>query len=225
MAFSEGNKWGYFPSAALAWRVSEEEFLKDNSLISNLKLRASWGETGSQAIGPYVTLNQLNSGKTVFNDALYNTFAPGTNLPGNLKWETTEQIDFGLDFGIMKNLITLTADYYIKNTRDLLNTVTLPSSLGFTRTIQNVGKVQNKGFELGLDAQILNGTFRWDVNSNISFNRNKVVKLYNGEDILGGSVSVVALQDNATILREGRPIGQFWGYMEDGYDEIGRAHV
>jgi TonB-dependent starch-binding outer membrane protein SusC len=220
--FSEGNKWGYFPSAALAWRISEEDFMKDNSLISNLKLRASWGETGSQAIGPYVTLNQLNSGKTVFNDALYNTFAPGTNLPGNLKWETTEQIDFGLDFGIMKNLITLTADYYIKNTRDLLNTVTLPSSLGFTRTIQNVGKVQNKGFELGLDAQILNGTFRWDVNSNISFNRNKVVKLYNGEDILGGSVSVVALQDNATILREGRPIGQFWGYMEDGYDDTGK---
>ena len=220
--FSKGNKWGYFPSAALAWRISEEDFLKNNSLISNLKIRTSWGTTGSQAIGPYVTLNQLSSGKTVFNDALYNTFAPGTNLPGNLKWETTEQMDFGFDIGIKRNLITITADYYIKNTSDLLNTVTLPSSLGFTRTIQNVGKVQNKGLELGLDAQLFTDAFKWDINANISFNRNKVVKLYNGEDILTGSVSVVALQDNATILREGRPIGQFWGYIEDGYDDTGK---
>ncbi len=220
--FSKGNKWGYFPSAALAWRISEEDFLKDNPLFSNLKLRTSWGTTGSQAIGPYVTLNQLSSGKTVFNDALYNTFAPGTNLPGNLKWETTEQMDIGLDVGIFKNKFAITADYYVKNTKDLLNTVVLPSSLGFTRTIQNVGKVQNKGFELGLDAQLFTGDFRWDMNANISFNRNKVVKLYNGEDILGGSVSVVALQDNTSILREGRPIGQFWGYVENGYDDNGK---
>lgn len=221
--FSKGNKWGYFPSAALAWRISEEDFLKDNRLISNLKLRTSWGATGSQAIGPYVTLNQLSSGKTVFNDALYNSFAPGTNLPGNLKWETTEQTDFGLDIGILENLVLITADYYIKNTKDLLNTVVLPSSLGFTRTIQNVGKVQNKGFELGLDAQLFRKeNFKWNMNANISFNRNKVVKLYNGEDILTGSVSVVALQDNTSILREGRPIGQFWGYLENGYDDNGK---
>ncbi|MEO6288692.1 MAG: hypothetical protein ABIO76_02155, partial [Ginsengibacter sp.] len=95
--FSKGNKWGYFPSAALAWRISDEKFLKDNSLISNMKLRASWGTTGSQAIGPYVTLNQLASGRTVFNDALYNTFAPGTQLPGDLKWETTQQTNVGID--------------------------------------------------------------------------------------------------------------------------------
>ncbi len=220
--FSKGNKWGYFPSAALAWRISDEDFLKDNEMISNLKLRTSWGSTGSQAIGPYVTLNQLASGKTVFNDALYNTFAPGTQLPGDLKWETTEQTNIGLDLGVKNNRLTITADYYMKNTKDLLNTVVLPSSLGFTSTIRNVGKVQNKGVELGLDAQILTGTFKWNLNTNISFNRNKVVKLNNGEDILGGYVSVVALQDNTNILREGRPIGQFWGYMEDGYDDSGK---
>lgn len=221
--FSKGSKWGYFPSAALAWRISEEDFLKDDRVISNLKLRASWGATGSQAIGPYVTLNQLSSGKTVFNDALYNSFAPGTNLPGNLKWETTKQTDFGLDMGIFENRVLITADYYIKNTEDLLNTVVLPSSLGFTRTIQNVGKVQNKGFELGLDAQLARKKdFKWNMSANISFNRNKVIKLYNGEDILTGSVNAVALQDNTSILREGRPIGQFWGYLEDGYDDKGK---
>ncbi|MFN3380275.1 MAG: SusC/RagA family TonB-linked outer membrane protein [Runella zeae] len=222
--YSEGNKWGYFPSGALAWRISNEDFLKSNTFISDLKLRASWGLTGSQAISPYATLNQLSSFRTVFDDAMYTTFSPGTRLPGNLKWETTEQKDIGIDFGMLNNRIILTADYYIKNTRDLLNTVALPSSLGFTSTIQNVGEVQNKGFELGVDSRLFTGSFKWDVNANISFNRNKVVKLYGGDDILGGNVNVVVINDVTSILREGRPIGQFWGYLEDGYTDQGRIN-
>ncbi len=222
--YSEGNKWGYFPSGALAWRISNEDFLKSNTFISDLKLRASWGLTGSQAISPYATLNQLSSFRTVFDDAMYTTFSPGTRLPGNLKWETTEQKDIGIDFGILNNRLILTADYYIKNTRDLLNTVALPSSLGFTSTIQNVGEVQNKGFELGVDSRLFTGNFKWDVNANISFNRNKVVKLYGDDDILGGNVNVVVINDVTSILREGRPIGQFWGYVEDGYTDQGRIN-
>ena len=220
--YSEGNKWGYFPSAAIAWRISDEGFMKDVSVVSDLKLRGSWGLTGSQAIGAYATLNQLSPGNTVFGNELYNTFAPGTRLPGDLKWETTEQIDFGADFGLVNNRIYVTADYYIKNTFDLLNTVSLPSSLGFTTTIQNVGEVQNKGFELGVDAKIATRAFKWDVLSTLSVNRNKVVSLHDGGDILGGFIGVLVVQDNATILREGRPIGQFWGYRENGYDEQGR---
>lgn len=222
--YSEGNKWGYFPSAALAWRVSDEGFMKDNGTVSDLKIRASWGLTGSQAIDAYATLNQLSPGYTVFGNELYNTFAPGTRLPGDLKWETTEQIDFGADFGLLGNRIYVTADYYIKNTFDLLNTVSLPSSLGFTTTIQNIGEVQNKGFELGIDAKIATRAFKWDVLGTFSVNRNKVVSLHEGEDILGGFIGVLVVQDNATILREGRPIGQFWGYVEDGYDEQGRIN-
>lgn len=220
--YSEGNKWGYFPSGAIAWRISEENFLRDNSLISELKLRGSWGLTGSQAINAYATLNRLGSGKTVFGNELYTTFAPGTLLPGDLKWESTEQTDFGIDLGLLENRILLTADYYIKNTTDLLNTVRLPSSLGFTTTIQNVGEVQNKGFELGVDANVLSGAFQWDLVGNISFNRNKVVKLSGGEDVLGAFVDVIVIRDNLNILREGRPIGQFWGYLEDGYTETGQ---
>lgn len=220
--YTEGNKWGYFPSGAVAWRLSEENFLKESSVISDLKIRGSWGKTGSQAIDAYATLNQLGSGKTVFGTDLYTTFAPGTRLPGDLRWETTEQTDIGLDLGLFENRILLNADYYIKNTSDLLNTVTLPSTLGFTTTIQNVGKVQNKGFELGLDANVLNDEFKWDLVGNISFNRNKVVALSNGEDILGAFVDVIVLRDNLNILREGRPIGQFWGYRENGYDENGQ---
>lgn len=220
--YSEGNKWGYFPSGAVAWRISEENFLKDNPWISDLKLRGSWGLTGSQAIDAYATLNQLQSGKTVFGSELYTTFAPGTRLPGDLKWETTEQLDIGLDMGLFQNRVLLTADYYIKNTRDLLNTVTLPSSLGFITTLQNIGEVQNKGFELGIDAHVLSGKFNWDLVGNISFNRNKVIRLSNGEDVLGAFADVIVIRDNLNILREGRPIGQFWGYMENGYDETGQ---
>ena len=115
--YSEGEKWGYFPSVALAWRISNEDFLKDNSFISNLKLRASWGVTGSQAISAYATLKQLYSGKTIFGDTQYTTFGPSTTLPGNLKWETTAQTNIGFDLGILKDRISLSADYYIKNTK------------------------------------------------------------------------------------------------------------
>ena len=220
--YSEGNKWGYFPSGALAWRVSEEDFLKDVSYISDVKVRASWGLTGSQAIGAYATLNNLSSGKTVFDDALYNTFAPGTRLPGNLKWETTEQADFGIDAGFSNNRYRLSLDYYIKNTRDLLNTVELPSSFGFTSTVQNVGQIQNKGFEISADARIIEKPFKWDIGANISFNRNKVVKLYGGKDILGGSLAVTLINDATSLLREGEPMSVFYGYKAKGYNEAGR---
>lgn len=220
--YSEGNKWGYFPSAALAWRVSEEEFLKNSSFLSDLKVRASWGETGSQAISPYATLNTLSSGKTVFDDALYNTFAPGTRLPGNLKWETTEQADFGIDAAFFKDKLRLSVDYYIKNTRDLLNTVQLPVGFGFTSTIQNVGQIENKGIEISLDARIIDKAFKWDLSGNIAFNRSKVVKLYNGADILGGSIGVTLISDNANLLREGQPMSVFYGYKRNGYNELGK---
>ena len=219
--YSKNNKWGNFPSIALAWKLKEENFLKDNHFISDLKLRVSWGETGSQAINAYATLNQLYSGKTVFGDALYTTFAPSTVLPGNLKWETTGQKDIGVDLAILQNRVRVTMDYYIKNTRDLLNSVQLPSSLGFTSTIQNVGEIRNEGFELSMDAHVINRKVNWSLNGNISFNRSKVLKLYNGQDILGGYVDMLVFADNVNLLREGKPVGVFYGYTEDGYTANG----
>ena len=220
--YSAGNKWGYFPSGAFAWRIIEEDFMKGVGLLSDLKFRTSYGFTGSQAIGAYATLNQLSSGKTIFGDALYNTFAPGTTLPGNLKWETTEQYDMGLDIAIVNNRYRLGIDAYVKNTRDLLNTVQLPSSLGFTRTIQNIGQIQNKGLEFNADAILSDKKFQWDINANISFNRTKVIKLYGGQDILGGSANVTFINDNTNLLREGEPMSAFFGYLKDGYDEKGK---
>jgi TonB-linked SusC/RagA family outer membrane protein len=218
--YSEGQKWGYFPSAALAWRLSEENFIKNIPFISDMKIRAGYGETGNTSISPYFTLNQLASGQVVFGDAFVTSYAPGTRLAGSLKWETTAQMDVGLDVGFLNNRINLSADYYIKNTRDLLNNVSLPSSLGYTYTIQNIGKIQNKGFELSVNATVLEGAFKWNVATNLSVNRNKVVKLYGGNDILGGTIGA-AVNDNVNILREGYPLGSFYGYVEKGYDDKG----
>lgn len=219
--YSDGNKWGYFPSGAFAWKIIEEEFMKNNCLISDLKLRTSYGLTGSQAIEAYATLNNLYSGKTVFGDARYTTFAPGTQLPGDLKWETTAQFDFGVDLGLMDNRFLFTADYYIKNTKDLLNTVQLPSSLGYTTTLKNVGRVQNRGFEFSFDANVFNGEFLWKLNGNLAINRSQVKDLYGGQDILGGWVDMLLIADNVSLLREGEPMGVFYGYLRDGYDENG----
>lgn len=219
--YSEGDKWGYFPSAALAWRVSEEEFMKDIEFISNLKLRMGYGETGSTAISPYYTLNMLSSGKVVIGSDLSTWYAPGTRLPSNLKWETTAQTNIGLDMGILNNRFNLTLDYYIKNTRDLLNSVPLPTSLGYTNTVQNVGEIQNKGFEIGLDAHVLSGAVDWNITPHISFNKNTVKKLYGGNDILGNTYNTGVLTDYVNILREGEPLGMFYGYKETGYNENG----
>jgi TonB-dependent starch-binding outer membrane protein SusC len=221
--YSESNKWGYFPAVALAWKVSEENFLKNNSVISDLKLRGSWGLTGSTAIGAYQTLNLLGTGSVIFGDALYPTYAPGSRLPASLKWETTEQLDLGADIAFLNNSLRLGVDYYIKNTRDLLNTVQLPSSLGYTSTIQNIGEVQNKGWEFSLEADLLRGReVTVNLSGNIAFNRNKVVKLYNGEDVLGSSINITVVNDYMNRLREGESIGKFFGYVDIGYDATGK---
>jgi TonB-dependent starch-binding outer membrane protein SusC len=220
--YSEGQKWGYFPSASIAWRLSEEEFIKNIPFISDLKLRAGYGETGSTAIQPYYTLNQLVSGKVVFGDALTTYYAPGTRLPGPLQWETTAQTDIGFNLGILENRFAFEFDYYVKNTRDLLNFVPLPSSIGYAYTVQNVGKVQNKGIEIGASAVVLEGPFKWNVSANFSANKNKVISVYDGNDILGDRVDISVINDNINIVREGEPLGAFFGYIEKGYDATGR---
>lgn len=220
--YSTGNKWGYFPSAALAYRLSEEEFVKTLGFVNDLKLRLGYGQTGSTAIDPYYTLNMLAGSKAVFNDNLFNAFAPGNRLPANLKWETTEQANVGIDFSVLKDRLRFTADYYVKNTRDLLNAVQLPRSLGYVTTIQNIGQMQNKGFEFLIDARVWDTDFKWNLTTNFSFNKNKVKKLYEGQDILGSTLNITILNDNLNLVREGQPMGVFYGYVEEGYTDAGK---
>lgn len=215
------EKWGNFPSAALAWRVSDEKFFEPVKFVNDLKLRVSYGSVGNPSINPYATLNQLFGSKTIFGDALYNTLAPGTTLPGKLKWETTDQFDIGLDAALLENRIRFTFDYYKKTTRDLLNRVQLPASMGYNDVLRNVGKVENKGVEFGVDATVLQGPLQWNVSANFSRSRNKVVKLYGGQDILGTSLYTGNINDVVNLLREGQPMGIFYGYKEIGYNDKG----
>uniref|UniRef100_UPI003594371A SusC/RagA family TonB-linked outer membrane protein n=1 Tax=Persicitalea sp. TaxID=3100273 RepID=UPI003594371A len=220
--YSPGNKWGYFPSAALSWRISDEAFFQGVDFVNNLKLRTSWGKAGSQGISPYSTLNQLAPGSTVFGSSLFTTMAPANRLASDLKWETTEQVNFGLEVGVLEGRVQLTADYYVKQTRDLLNAVQLPRSTGYTNSLRNVGRVGNKGLELDLTADIFGkGDFKWDLNANIAFNRTKVLELYGGQDILAGNVNMIIFNDFANTYREGQPLGVIYGFEEDGYDEKG----
>jgi TonB-linked SusC/RagA family outer membrane protein len=219
--YSDGDKWGYFPSGALAWRFSQEGFMDRLTFISDGKIRIGYGKTGSTAIDPYYTLDMLVSGKAPFNDALYTYFAPGTRLPDKLKWETTAQTDIGLDLGLFKNRLQITADYYIKNTRDLLNPIQLPRSMGYANTVRNVGAIQNRGFEFQADANLLNGNVRWNIGANISFNKSKVVTLYNGQDIPGSIYNLIVANDYVNLLSEGHSISAFYGYLSDGLDANG----
>ena len=222
--YSPGSKWGFFPSGAIAWRVSEEPWLKDNPTISDLKVRASYGVTGSTAISPYATMNMLSSsvtpasskGATVF-------FAPSTTYPGDLKWESTTQYDAGIDLGLFDNRLRFTADAYYKLTSDLLNSVNLPRSSGYASQLQNIGKMSNRGLEFLLEGEIISTKdWSWTASGNISFNRNRIEKLYGGQDLYGSSMGPTFFTGTVNLLREKEPMGVFYVYKFDGWDENGK---
>jgi TonB-linked SusC/RagA family outer membrane protein len=218
--FGDANKWGYFPSAALAWRVSEESFLKDNDDISSLKLRASWGLTGNTAVSPYQSLAILNSTSTVFDDNISIGFAPGRSKPNpDLKWETTSQLDVGVDIGFLNNRISFTFDYYLKQTDDLLASIPVILSSGFSTQAANLGSMENEGFELNLNTVVFDRAFKWNLNGNFSMNRNKVLSLPKGIDIFGGYLGNAL--PAMSLVREGEPVGVFFGLVEDGLTDEG----
>jgi TonB-linked SusC/RagA family outer membrane protein len=211
--FAKGKKYGFFPSTALAWRVSEEDFLKGNTVISNLKLRGSYGVTGNQSISPYGSLALITPfGEGVFNNgsgspAIIYGREPKSYPNENLKWETTRQVNLGIDLSVLKGRISLTTEFYYKKTSDLLLSTPIPVTSGFQTTLLNVGNVENKGMDFELSTVNFEGKFNWNTSLNISLNRNKITNLAGGGDVLlsGGN-----------ILREGQPLGSFYGYVFDG---------
>ena len=220
--YSAGQRWGFFPSAALAWRISDESFMKNIEFISDMKIRYGYGQTGSTAINAYSTQNLLESGKTATGNGNRTYYSPGTTFPGDLKWETTSQWDIGLDVGLFKQRIRITADYYQKTTTDLLNAVYLPTSSGYTQTIKNIGSMSNKGIEFLVDADIIRQKdFGFTVQFNIASNKNSIVKLADGDDILGATYTSYG-SGSITILREGEPMGAFYLYKDAGLDDRGR---
>ncbi|MEM9830273.1 MAG: TonB-dependent receptor [Bacteroidota bacterium] len=228
--FGAGNKWGTFPSAAVGWRISEENFLKNNSAISNMKLRASYGLTGNTEIGTYQSLSTLNTTRNIIGGTEVIGLAPQRIPNPDLRWEQTEQYDIGLDIGLWQERITFTADYYQKTTKDLLFNVAIPLSSGFGTSLQNIGSVENRGVEFTLSSMLVQKTdFSWSINGNLSINRNKVLDLGDNNDIVvgrrGGQVSGAS---GSSLLRVGEPVGVFFGnrfesiwQSEEEIDEVG----
>ncbi|MCG8321283.1 MAG: TonB-dependent receptor [Cytophagales bacterium] len=184
--FGRNNKYAFFPSAAFAWRVSDESFLSGFENISNLKLRTSIGKSGNQAIGPFQTLARLSTNGPIFGDGENVGFVLSAFENSDLKWETTTTTDVGIDLGLFNDRIIFTADYYIKRTKDLLFNAILPTSSGFTSSVRNVGEMENKGFEFELTTKNFTGNFKWTSSLNMTFHRNKVVSL--GTDGLGNRI-------------------------------------
>lgn len=201
--FGPNNKWGYFPSVSGGWVVSKEDFMKDIDWMSNLKFRASWGQAGNQEIpnNAYETLVSSSGG--VVNVVRYGN--------PDIKWETTTQTNFGLDFGILNNKLSFTADYFTKKTDDILLTVGLPAvSVGvINRTYVNAGEVSNKGFEFGINLQNNDHEFKYGVNGNIATLTNRVNKLQE-------FVKNITDDYTHTKTEVGQPISSYYGYQFDG---------
>ncbi|MCJ8166560.1 TonB-dependent receptor [Pontibacter sp. E15-1] len=205
--FGSENRYAFFPSAALAWRMSEEDFIKNIPVISNLKVRTSYGATGNSEITAYQALAGLGNYSVIFDGA--RTIGVGISRLANpdLRWEKTHQIDAGLEVGLYNNRVSMEVDVYRKLTTDMLLSAPVPSSSGYTTVTRNVGSMENRGVEFALNTvNIGSGDFKWSTNFNISVNKNKVKSLTGGADIFSGS----------TVIREGEPVGSFFGYVHLG---------
>lgn len=217
--FGAKNKYAFFPSFAFAWRASEEKFLAESSWISNLKVRLSAGESGEQAIPSYGSLSTLSSVPVAMGTSIYTGFVPTRMANEDLKWERTNQLNAGFDFGIWKNRVTFTADAYYKRTDDLLYNITIPVVSGFSTSIMNVGKIENKGIEFLVNVVPIDKIFKWDFTLNLSSNRNKVLALSKGmNEIIAPSNSAHSsdLKANPSLIRVGEPVGVFYGYVFNG---------
>ena len=216
--FGSENRWGYFPSGAFAWRISDEPFLEGNNAVSNAKLRVSYGLTGNTDIGAYRSLATYQPTTSyIFGGQLVPGVAPGNIANPDLKWERTSQFNVGADFGFASDRVSLTVDYYTKTTEDLLLNRAIPASSGFTTSLQNIGSVQNSGFEFSLSTQnVAQNRFSWTTDANITFNRNEVLDLGDDTELTFTTRTGRVNDPQTIILREGEPIGSFYGYQFDG---------
>ncbi len=206
--FGEANKYGWFPSVALAYRISDEKFLKSVSWLSELKLRGSYGQTGNNNIGNYQQYATINYNRYVLNNAASSGFSPALLANPSLTWEKQKATNFGLDASFFQRRVSITADYFESRNTDLLLNVNIPVITGFYTALKNIGEVQNKGFEISVNTVNVKGKdFQWTTAINFSQYRNKVNKL-------GPSGNPIYSYSNVTMV--GQPIGMFYGFLTNG---------
>ncbi|RZL16763.1 MAG: TonB-dependent receptor [Hymenobacter sp.] len=207
--FGDDNKYGFFPSAALAWRISQEDFLHDNALISDLKLRFGYGQTGNSNFGNYQSQSRLDDNSYILGGTRIAGQTIGTLGNPALQWERAGQFDLGLNVGLLQNRITFEADLYRRTTTDLLLNAPVPRSSGYGSIVRNIGSIRNQGLELSLNTVNVQGKdFTWSTTFNISFLQNRVLALGDaGDDIYPGPNFL----NETNVLRIGQPVGSFFG--------------
>lgn len=208
--FGENNKFGYFPSVAIGWKIMNEDFMS-GSLFHNLKLRASWGQTGNQEIGNYRSLTTFSvaGDDFVMGDTRYTATNPTRMANPDLKWETTTQTDIGLDWAILGGRLSGTMDYFNRLTSDLLLDLPVPAQTGFTTKLANVGSVKNSGFEFLIDSRNLTGTFQWFTSLNFTALKNEVVDLGPIDQIIQGGVQFA---ENISVIMPGEALNAYYGW-------------
>ncbi|WP_396141362.1 SusC/RagA family TonB-linked outer membrane protein [Flavobacterium sp.] len=214
--FGNENKWGYFPSVALGWTLSEESIIKNMNIFDNFKLRASYGVTGNNQIPAYSSIGLIGAANYVFNDVFYSGIAQNSVSNPGLKWETTAQYNYGIDLGFFKNRLNITAEFYSKKTTDLLLDVQLPLSSGYETGLKNIGSFSNKGFELTVNSvNIDKNDFKWRSDFTFSFNRNKVLDLGDKFEFYFNANVFPSKFMNEILIRVGESTGIYYGYIED----------
>jgi TonB-linked SusC/RagA family outer membrane protein len=214
--FGKENKWGYFPSVALGWTISEESFIKNMNIFDNFKLRASYGVTGNNQIPAYSSIGLIGAANYVFNDVFYSGIAQSNISNPGLKWETTAQSNLGIDLGFFKNRLNITAEVYSKKTTDLLLEVQVPLSSGYETALKNIGSFSNKGFELTVNSiNIDNSDFKWRSDFTFSINRNKVLDLGDKDEFFFNANIFPSKFMNEILIRVGQSTGIYYGYIED----------
>jgi TonB-dependent starch-binding outer membrane protein SusC len=223
--FGPENRYGFFPSGSVAWRITEENFFQGNDVIDDLKLRASYGLTGNQDIGNFAFITRAGSAPYVFGNSVQVGNAPQNMGNPRLKWEATAQLDIGMDISLFDGRIYSSLDYYNKHSQDLLITQPVPITAGVTQNpTVNIGSVENKGFELSLNTINLTGAVSWNTNFNISFNKNEVIDI--GSNSLGEPLEIPGIQINLSwipvnLTKAGHPVGAFYTYTYTGVWQLG----
>ena len=216
--FSNKNKWGFFPSFSAAWRVSEEAFMKDVEWVSNFKVRLGWGIVGNDRISNYLSMDLYEANKYGIGNNTVTVLTPKQLKNANLKWEGASSVNLGVDLGFFDNRLNVTADFFIKDTKDLLLAQSLAHVTGFDSQMQNIGKIQNKGIELSFNStNIQTRNFTWQTNFNISFIKNTLKGLASGVESMyarsGFDSNFTAYDYIATV---GQSLGLIYGYEFDG---------
>jgi TonB-linked SusC/RagA family outer membrane protein len=206
--FGSGNRWGSFPSASVGWRVSQEDFFPKTAWLDDLKLRASYGITGNNNIGNYTSQANINTSNYVLGNAVLPGATIGSFPNTNLGWEQSRQLDIGLDLSLLRGKLTFNAEYYRKLTTNMLLNVEVPAVAGFGNIITNIGRLENKGVELGINYRDKFGDVTISTGFNISFNRNKVLSIDGDRN----SLLTGAFYDGYNISQVGQPIGMFYGF-------------